>query len=85
MDYRPLSFGKLTFGITEYKGASKKAFKYKKEVDIPVIGDNLSDVLVFNPGIENKYRKEFGLKDKTEIKLINFKVLHSQGKTVYKL
>ena len=89
MERRPLSYATLTFGITEdrstKKSPNKKPYKYKMNVDTTVIGESIEEVLKFKPDIENKYMSRFELKPKTKIKLINFKLLHSQGLTTYKL
>jgi len=84
-EYRTVNFARLTFGITEDRGLNKLPYKWKKTFDTSVVGDTLDQVLELNPGFENKYHEKFGLIKKAKIKLINFKILHNQGKTTYKL
>lgn len=85
MEQRQVNYVKLVFGITKSTIASKKPEKYKQEVETSIIGETLEEILKFNKDIEEKYKKVFGLKEKSEIKLINFKLIHNQGRTTYKL
>ncbi len=81
---RPLSYSKLTIGITEPRG-KKKPHKYKYTVETSIVGNNLEDVLHLNPKLESKFHMKIGLRKDAKIKLINFKILHNQGLTMYDL
>lgn len=84
-DYRDINFAKLTFGISECRGPVKKPYKWKHTIETSVVGSSIDEVLKLNPGFEQKYYEKFGLKKKATIKLINIKIIHSQGKTMYKI
>lgn len=85
MDYRAVNYATLKFGITESRGDKKLPYKWTKEVDTSIVGSNLEEVLRFSPEIEKTYHEKLGLIKKSKIKLINVKIIHSQGKTMYKI
>jgi hypothetical protein len=85
MDYRPVNYAKLKFGITESRGDKKLPYKWTKEVETSVVGNTIEEVIKYSPKIENTYHEKLGLIKKAKIKLINMKIIHSQGKTTYKL
>ena len=85
MDYRDVNYAVLKFGVTESRGEKKLPYKWTKEVETSIVGSSLEEVLRLNPNIENAYHEKLGLIKKAKIKLINVKIIHSQGKTMYKL